>query len=220
MMKRVLCGLLVLLSVLVLGSCRASSVPPSDEGNPDAETEAAQRLSYYEQMVGALQEELRTLRAELYVNEVTYEARIASLEAALRATEEEEAEVGGEPSEKRALFSYRQGEEGLWLTAYHGDAREVVVPATLEGVPVYGIDENAFAGQTRIVSVVLPEGVKSIGWFAFSGCVSLRSITLPESLSHISYGAFEGCGTSLTISCARDSYAEQYAHSYGFSVQR
>lgn len=84
-----------------------------------------------------------------------------------------------------------------------------------------------------MISVVLPEGVTSIGFRTFDGCPNLTSVTLPSSMTSISYWAFNGCkmltdihipsGTvkiektafenceKLTIHAPAGSYAETYA---------
>ncbi len=58
------------------------------------------------------------------------------------------------------------------------------------------IDEGAFAGFANLKSIVIPEGVVSIGEGAFGGCSSLESVSFPESLESIGSRAFNGC-TSL-----------------------
>ena len=52
-----------------------------------------------------------------------------------------------------------------------------------------------------IKSVVISDGVTSIGYGAFSGCSSLTSVTIPDSVTSIRYDAFSGCSslTSVTI---------------------
>jgi len=42
-------------------------------------------------------------------------------------------------------------------------------------------------------SVIVPEGIRTIGEGAFKACVSLKKVTLPSSLRHIMTGAFKGC---------------------------
>ena len=64
-----------------------------------------------------------------------------------------------------------------------------------------GINDNAFSGRSDIKTVVIQEGVTSIGEWAFNGCHSLRSITIPDSVTSIGIAAFQGCDslTSITI---------------------
>ena len=58
-----------------------------------------------------------------------------------------------------------------------------------------------YSERARITSVVLTDGVTSIGYSAFFGCSSLTSVTIPEGVTTIGGGAFENCSglTSVTI---------------------
>ncbi len=69
----------------------------------------------------------------------------------------------------------------------------VVIPDSFEGVPVTDIDAMAFYGCDRIESVVVPDGVGSIGDYAFYGCSSLASVSLPESVTNVGIHAFGVC---------------------------
>ena len=59
--------------------------------------------------------------------------------------------------------------------------------------PVTGIDTKAFYGCTDLTSVILPDGVDSIGDNAFSYCSGLTSITIPSSVTSIGSSAFGSC---------------------------
>lgn len=66
---------------------------------------------------------------------------------------------------------------------------------------VTSLSNNAFATLGNIVSVTLPETLKSIGSYAFGGCTSLKSIVIPNSVTSIGMEAFYGCASmeSVTI---------------------
>lgn len=67
---------------------------------------------------------------------------------------------------------------------------KVVIPDTLGGYTVTGIDRSAFEGCYQITEVVIPDSVAYIGYRAFYGCSKLQEITLPfvgESKKESSY---------------------------------
>ena len=87
--------------------------------------------------------------------------------------------------------SSAKASSGLWLEK-HGDGRsyivsgigscedtDIVIPSSYNGLPVASIKEEAFFNCGTIVSVVVPDSVKTIGEKAFGGCGKLESITLP-----------------------------------------
>ena len=65
---------------------------------------------------------------------------------------------------------------------------------------VAAIGEDAFAGRSRLTSIIIPDSVKTIDEFAFSGCTGLKDITLPEKMTSIGRNAFSSCSmTSFTV---------------------
>ena len=71
------------------------------------------------------------------------------------------------------------------------------IPSTLRSVMVTGgnILYGAFYGCSMIESIVIPDGVTSIGSYAFYNCSSLPSITIPESVTSIGSLAFGECSS-------------------------
>ena len=61
------------------------------------------------------------------------------------------------------------------------------------GLPVTSIAPNAFADNTTLESITLPENLKYISDNAFGGCTSLETVSLPKTLITISDTAFENC---------------------------
>ena len=98
-------------------------------------------------------------------------------------------------------FEYTIDENShVTITAYIGSASEVVIPVTIEGMPVTTIGESAFSDNNSITSVIIQNGVSSIEDKAFESCGSLESITLPDSLTNIGLRAFSHSGlTSIVI---------------------
>lgn len=193
----------------------------TSEGN-HSDTEQT-RLAYYEQLVNELQQEVLSLKTEIYSNRVEYESRIDELEAGKSAStggsvSDPTTNVGATDTESLP-FRYTVENGAVTITSYIGKEKTVEIPATVNGCPVVAIGDRAFLDNASLTSVTIPSGVKSIGWFAFSGCVSLTYVSIPDSVAVISYGAFQNCNAKMTVACSANSYADQYAKSYGITVQ-
>ena len=65
----------------------------------------------------------------------------------------------------------------------------------------YCIPEYAFQGKLSLISIMLPDNLKAIGYKAFSDCKSLSgNISFPEGLESIAAGAFMNCTNLSSIS--------------------
>ena len=100
----------------------------------------------------------------------------------------------GEDGEKICgAYTYIVKNDTAAITAYSGEGGNLIIPDTLDGIPVAEIGENAFIFNTTLLSVTLPGGLTSIGNNAFTGCTALTSAVLPEGLLHIGNSAFANC---------------------------
>lgn len=88
--------------------------------------------------------------------------------------------------------------EGV-LTKYTGSGGQIVLPAGVRKIG-YG----AFDRCSTLSSVVIPSGVTYIGTNAFRNCIALTRVTFPDTLTEIDGGAFSGC-ISLTAVDLPDS---------------
>ena len=97
-------------------------------------------------------------------------------------------------------YSFETYDGVTYLVGYTGTDTDLILPDSYNGKS-YGIYANAFCECTDLTSVVIPNGVTSIGEFAFWGCSSLTSITIPDSVTSIGDSAFKNCSslTSITI---------------------
>jgi hypothetical protein len=125
-------------------------------------------------------------------------------------------------------FSYdlAAGGKGVKIREYTGNTQNLVVPSTIEGLPVVEIGEKAFVGK-YIVSVILPDTVTKLGqsvfgdngassWltsvtlskniteipaWTFGSCSVLKEVVLPNGITTIGDSAFFGCAslTSLVL---------------------
>lgn len=107
---------------------------------------------------------------------------------------------------KDGLIYEPAGDGSLKITGHHSnetDAEydengltnpiELVIPASINGMPVSMVEGDAFRTNQRIVSVRIEEGVYYVGREAFSECGNVASILLPSSLTAIDGYAFNGC---------------------------
>jgi hypothetical protein len=72
---------------------------------------------------------------------------------------------------------------------------------------VTSIGEEAFK-YCALTSIVIPDGVTTIGNGAFNGCESLTSVTIPDSVTSIEAGALSDCQslTSINVDTNNPNY--------------
>ena len=187
----------LLTALLTVIGCAA--FPTANNGNADR--------------IQALEAELQQTKEEKYANEQAYYKEISALKEELARLTENKSPEGG----TSLVFHYKVEEGAATVTGYEGTAALVHIPSTLDGYPVRKIGERAFEGNTSLAAVVVPEGVLEIDWFAFYGCASLQEITLPDSVQVVGHAVFDGCN-DLSVICGKESYAKDYAYSYGLHV--
>lgn len=91
-------------------------------------------------------------------------------------------------------FSYEVYDDNiLCLTEYHGEGGDVVIPDTIDGIPVATLGSELFWSMEEITSVTLPESLEYIGARVFQNCTSLTSIKIPDSVHEIGDSCFLGC---------------------------
>jgi hypothetical protein len=100
------------------------------------------------------------------------------------------------------LYVTRNG--GITITGYIGSEKEVVIPKTINGLPVLSIGDSAFY-RNRLTSLTLPDTITVIGVNAFS-YNRLTGLVLPDSVITVEYGAFSNNRlASLTLSNSLNS---------------
>ena len=78
------------------------------------------------------------------------------------------------------------------------DNNELAISGTGEMFDGYYIDNTPWYNYRAIIeTVVINEGVTSVGNGAFQNCTALTSVELPDSLEYLGMNSFEGC-TALT----------------------
>ncbi|MBR0387237.1 MAG: leucine-rich repeat domain-containing protein [Clostridia bacterium] len=115
------------------------------------------------------------------------------------------------------LLRFRELEDGTCaLTSYTGGDTELVLPETNEaGLSVAVIDTGAFAYNTRLTRVVLPNSCVRIEDGAFRGCSALTGVVLTENIREMGLEAFAGCPETMILYGYEGTWAEAYAESLG-----
>ena len=74
------------------------------------------------------------------------------------------------------------------LVKYNGSDESVVIP---DGITTIG--DFVFSMNENLTNVYIPDSVTTIGKCAFSDCGKLSNINIPDSITSIGNGAFRGC---------------------------
>lgn len=98
----------------------------------------------------------------------------------------------GEQVNPASDFAYTADGGEVTITEYIGESEHVLIPDTIDGLPVTALGHRAFYEKT-VTTVVVPDSVTEIGDLCFSGDNYLVSLTLPEELAELPYGALESC---------------------------
>lgn len=96
-------------------------------------------------------------------------------------------------------FLYTVANNTVSITGYDNAPADVVVPATIESLPVVAIADGAFQGLDTLTSVVLPDSVASVGENAFADCLNLQSVVFGSGLAELGEGALQNCPALASI---------------------
>src|SRR5262245_50977113 len=96
-------------------------------------------------------------------------------------------------------FNYTNDNGRITITKYTGPGGTVIIPETIDGLPVTRIGDSAFYEFGGLDAVVIPNSVTSIGDSAFRLCFGLTNVTIGNSVTNIGYGAFSGCGLHSVV---------------------
>lgn len=104
---------------------------------------------------------------------------------------------GYKPATPASAFERTNDGTSVTITKYIDEGTDVVIPSTLDGLPVTTIGAAAFKDCANLTSVEIPDSVTTINKNAFYGCSGLTSIEIPDSVTTINERAFAYC-TGLT----------------------
>lgn len=98
----------------------------------------------------------------------------------------------GEQVNPASDFAYTADGGEVTITEYIGTSEHVLIPDTIDGLPVTALADKAFY-EKHVTTVVVPDSVTEIGEACFSGDNYLVSLTLPDGLAELPPIALESC---------------------------
>ena len=118
------------------------------------------------------------------------------------------------PYVEKKVFEYTLDDDGnATITKYDGNVRALTIPDTLDGYTVVAIGSSAFAKNTYLQSVVIPDTVTVIQESAFAECTNLSQIHLSDNLEYMYDSAFGYCN-SLNYVCIPKTLVECYSKDF------
>lgn len=97
-------------------------------------------------------------------------------------------------------YKYTVDKGQATITGYNlNDTTFLVVPNFINTFPVINIADFAFSSKTTLRTVVILDGIETIGGYSFGNCNSIEYISLPSTLKTIS-NSFSDCSLLKSIS--------------------
>lgn len=90
-------------------------------------------------------------------------------------------------------YQYKIDNGTITIEKYLGSDTNIVIPSTINGMPVKSIGSYAFAFSNNaksITSVTIPYGVTQISDYAFNACTALSKVSIPSTVKTIGKRAF------------------------------
>lgn len=89
--------------------------------------------------------------------------------------------------------THTNGVSGYTVTGGEANTKEIVIAKYFNGLPIVGVENDAFFEQTELRSVNIYADLTFIGQSAFRDCTSLRAVVIPDSVQIIGAYAFYAC---------------------------
>ena len=111
------------------------------------------------------------------------------------------------------IYSIKEATEDTEVVSimkYIGNDTEITLPTEINGKVVTSVDANAFANNTNLTKVTVPENISYIGEAAFGGCSNIQKIVIENDNIALEENTFENCN-NLELFCGLNSTAHMYA---------
>ena len=211
----------ILIIAALISSCSRVGSPSSPAGSDEGSDSQSNQ-----DRISELEAKILTLIQNQQLSDSERQKEISTLKSEIERLKSEGNKSPDESKDKESddesqelpanTFKYTLDAGRAIITEISTTSDSVNIPSTIDGYAVYSIGSEALNSKT-VKSVVLSSGIEKLDWFAFRNCISLSSITVPSSVTSIGYGAFDNVSKSFTIKCQKDSFAHQYAQSYGLT---
>ncbi len=92
-------------------------------------------------------------------------------------------------------YTYTTNNNTITITEYIGPDGNIIIPSTINGLPVATIGDSAFEDRTGLTGeLIIPSSVTSIERYAFQNCSGFtNNLILPEGVTLIGDRAFDNC---------------------------
>ena len=126
------------------------------------------------------------------------------------------------PVTEKEAFANKVSNKTVTITGYKGTHETVVVPETIDGMPVVAIAANAFINE-KFTTLYLSKNLKTIEDQAFLGCKSLKTLYFCDTPSSMTDNAFKNCfelQKLYMLSCMDPRYSTSNNGTYKMKYQR
>lgn len=117
-----------------------------------------------------------------------------------------------DPDNPSTTYTYKLNDDKttITITRCTSSDENIIIPSTIDGYTVTGIDDKAFQNVTSMKTLKIPMGITQIGIYAFEGCTSLVTVTLPDTLQGLGTYVFKDCISlqSATLNAGRVNVTE------------
>ena len=102
-------------------------------------------------------------------------------------------------SGKMGTYAHVDARDGLIVNCpWYPESNTIFSVVIEDGVTSIGV--GAFVGCENLTSVIIPDSITSIGEWAFFNCSSLTSVIIPNSVTNIGQWAFYSCDSLTSVS--------------------
>lgn len=108
-------------------------------------------------------------------------------------------------------FNCMTNEGSITITGYKGPGGAVIIPDSIGGLPVTGVDGFAFYYSSSLTRVTIPGSVTSVLAYAFYVCSSLSNVVIGSSVTNLGSPAFVSCPSlsAITVDNGNPAYASE-----------